>query len=62
MSDEPIKSYDEIVEISMQLERELNVANAYISRLLSAGNHMADVSTDRRRLLWLDAVNSRKDV
>ena len=47
-------------EFARTLERELNTAEEYIKRLLSAGNHIADISTDRRRLLWLDAVNSRK--
>lgn len=54
----PAYSPQEATERAEKLNRDLAAKDAYIARLLDAGWKMADVTTEHRRNIWLDAVNS----
>jgi hypothetical protein len=50
-----------MTDLARQFEKEAQERERYIARLIRAGHAMADVTTEHRRRLWMEAVNAKED-
>ena len=50
-----------ITDLARKFEKDAQERERYVARLIEAGHAMADVTTEHRRRLWLEALNSKED-
>ena len=58
---EAIACIGRMTDLARQFEKQAQQQERYIARLIRAGHTMADVTTEHRRRLWLEAINSKED-